>query len=132
MIFGDLFLEDIRRYREKQLAGTGIEPMFPLWERPTRALASEMIAAGLVAHLTCLDPKKVPRELAGRRYDEHLLAALPEGIDPCAENGEFHTCVSAGPMFSRPIPVAVGQVVERDGFVFADLTLAARRKEQHA
>jgi len=124
MIFGDLFLEDVRRYREKQLAGTGIEPMFPLWGRPTAALASEMIAAGLVARLTCLDPRKVPRELAGRRYDERLLAELPEGVDPCAENGEFHTCVSAGPMFSRPIPIAVGEVVERDGFVFADLTLA--------
>ena len=121
MLFGDLFLEDIRAYREKQLAGTGMEPMFPLWGRPTAELATEMIDGGLVAHVTCLDPRKVPRELAGRRFDRSFLADLPEGIDPCAENGEFHTCVTAGPMFDRPIAVTAGEVVDRDGFVFADL-----------
>ncbi len=124
MLFGDLFLQDIRTYRETQLAGTGIEPQFPLWLRPTDELARDMIAAGLVAHVTCLDPKKVPRELAGCVFDEDLLARLPAGVDPCAENGEFHTCVSAGPMFARPIPVQVGEIVEREGFVFADLSLA--------
>ena len=124
MIFGDLFLEDVRRYRQEQLAGTGITPHFPLWGRPTGGLAREMIAAGLVAHLTCLDPTKVPRELAGRVFDQDLLARLPEDVDPCAENGEFHTCVTAGPMFSRPIPVTVGETVDRDGFVFTDLVPA--------
>jgi len=123
MIFGDLFLEDVRAYRERMLDGTGITAEFPLWGRPTRELAEEMIAAGLVAHVTCLDPKKVPRELAGRQFDRDFLAQLPAEVDPCAERGEFHTCVSAGPMFRRPIPVAVGEIVERDGFVFADLTL---------
>lgn len=125
MIFGDLFLEDIRAYRERQLAGTGIAPLFPLWGKPTPALAAEMIDGGLVAHLTCLDPRKVPRELAGRRFDHDLLAVLPEGVDPCAENGEFHTCVSAGPMFRYPIPVEVDATVERDGFVFTDIRLAS-------
>ncbi len=124
MIFGDLFLEDVRAYRERMLGGSGMTPQFPLWGRPTRELAEEMIAAGLVAHVTCLDPAKMPRELAGRRFDRDFLARLPAEVDPCAERGEFHTCVSAGPMFRRPIPVAVGETVERDGFVFADLTLA--------
>jgi uncharacterized protein (TIGR00290 family) len=124
MIFGDLYLEDVRRYREEQLAGTGIAPRFPLWQQPTDRLAREMIAAGLVAWVTCLDPGKVPRELAGRVFDQDFLAALPAGVDPCAENGEFHTCVTAGPMFRHAIPVALGQIVERDGFVFADLDLA--------
>ena len=124
MAFGDLFLDDIRAYREKQLDGTGIEPLFPLWGRPTAELAREMFAGGLVAHVTCLDPRKIPRELAGRVYDEAFLAALPDGVDPCAENGEFHTCVSAGPMLDREIPVRIGETVEREGFVFTDLTLA--------
>jgi len=123
MAFGDLFLDDIRAYREKQLSGTGIEPLFPLWGRPTTELAREMLAAGLVAHVTCLDPNKIPRELAGRLYDEAFLAALPDGVDPCAENGEFHTCVSAGPMFRHAIRVRVGETVERDGFVFTDVML---------
>ncbi len=126
MLFGDLFLEDIRAYREKQLGGTGVEPHFPLWGRPTAELAEEMIDGGLIAHVTCLDPRKVPRELAGRRFDRSLLADLPEGVDRCAENGEFHTCVTAGPMFDKPIATTVGEVVERDGFVFADLLVGAQ------
>lgn len=127
MIFGDLFLEDVRAYREAQLAGSGMAAEFPLWRQSTAELAEEMVAAGLVAHVTCLDPKKVPRELAGRVYDRELLDLLgglsPE-VDPCAEHGEFHTCVSAGPMFARPIRVEVGETVQRDGFVFTDLMLA--------
>lgn len=121
MAFGDLFLEDIRAYRETQLAGTGIEPVFPLWRRPTRALAEEMIAAGVEATLTCIDPRKLGREFAGRRFDNALLDQLPQSVDPCGENGEFHTFVHAGPMFSAPIAVSIGEVVERDGFVFADV-----------
>ena len=124
MIFGDLFLEDVRAYRERQLAGTGIAAGFPLWKLPTAELAREMIAAGLVAHIASLDPKKVSRELAGHPFDEELLARLPAEADPCAERGEFHTCVSAGPMFAHSIPVEVGKTVERDGFVFTDLKLA--------
>jgi uncharacterized protein (TIGR00290 family) len=122
MAFGDLFLEDIRRYREHQLAGTGVEPIFPLWGRPTGELAREMLAAGVRAHLTCVDPRLVPKELCGRLWDEALLSDLPEGADPCGENGEFHTFVSAGPMLNQPLRVSLGQVVERDGFVFADLS----------
>jgi diphthamide synthase (EF-2-diphthine--ammonia ligase) len=121
VVFGDLFLEDIRAYREKQLAGCGMTPVFPLWARETRRLAEDMIAGGLRAHLTCVDPRALDRSFAGRRFDSELLRALPAGVDPCGENGEFHTCVSAGPMFRRPIPVACGEVVDRDGFVFADL-----------
>jgi len=125
MAFGDLFLEDIRAYREAKLAGTGIVPLFPLWGRDTHALAEEMIAGGLDAHLTCVDPKKLPAHFAGRAFDSALLAELPAGVDPCGENGEFHTCVSAGPMFSGPIAVRTGTVETRDGFVFADLLPAA-------
>ena len=121
MAFGDLFLADIRAYRETQLAGSGITPIFPLWERNTHDLAREMIAAGLVAHVTCVDPTKLDRSFAGRMFDTAFLADLPPGIDPCGENGEFHTFVSAGPMFRAPIPVRVGEITERDGFVFADL-----------
>jgi diphthamide synthase (EF-2-diphthine--ammonia ligase) len=124
MIFGDLFLEDIRDYREKQLAGTGITPLFPLWLRPTRQLAETMICAGVVAYVTCLDPKRLPKEMAGRAFDRKFLADLPPDVDPCAERGEFHTCVTAGPMFFRPIAVELGETVERDGFVFADLKLS--------
>jgi uncharacterized protein (TIGR00290 family) len=124
MIFGDLFLEDVRQYRERQLSGTGIAPRFPLWGLDTHALAREMIGAGLVAYVTCLDPRKVPRELAGCRYDESLLKRFGPGVDPCAEHGEFHTCVTAGPMFSRPIDVEPGETLQRDGFVFTDLVLA--------
>jgi len=121
IVFGDLFLADVRRYREEKLAPTGIEPAFPLWGADTRALARGMIAAGLRARVTCLDPRKLPRELAGRPFDQAFLDALPDGVDPCAERGEFHTFACAGPMFSQPIPVRVGATVEREGFVFTDL-----------
>ena len=121
--FGDLFLEDVRRYREERLAGTGLTPIFPLWERPTPALAQEMIAGGLRATLTCVDPRVLPASFAGRSFDEDLLRDLPGTTDPCGERGEFHTCVTAGPMFSRPLEVTSGVVVERDGFVFADVLL---------
>ncbi len=121
MIFADLFLEDIRSYREANLRDTGLEPLFPVWGLDTARLAREMIAAGLKATLTTVDPRKVPARFAGRRFDDRLLEELPAGADPCGENGEFHTFVSAGPMFSQPIPVAAGEVVERDGFVYADV-----------
>jgi len=121
--FGDLFLEDVRQYREDRLAGTGLQPLFPLWDRPTAALAREMIARGVEAWLTCVDPRLVRADLAGRRFDLDLLAELPAGVDPCGERGEFHTCVVAGPMFARRIGVSVGETVERDGFVFTDLVL---------
>jgi diphthamide synthase (EF-2-diphthine--ammonia ligase) len=119
--FGDLFLEDIRRYREAKLAGTGIEPLFPLWGLPTRGLAQEMVAGGLRAFITCVDPKQAPREWAGRLFDASFIDAMPSGIDPCGELGEFHTFVCNGPMLSNPVEVVVGEIVERDGFVFADL-----------
>lgn len=121
VVFGDLFLDGIRAYREEKLAAVGMEAVFPLWRRDTRALAEEMIGRDLVAHLVTVDPRKLDRGFAGRRFDQDLLAALPPGVDPCGENGEFHTFVSAGPMFSAPIAVAVGPVVEREGFVFADV-----------
>lgn len=121
--FGDLFLEDVRRYREERLAGTGLTPLFPLWKTaPTATLAREMIAGGLRAHLTCVDPRTLDPAFAGRAFDETLLDDLPPEVDRCGENGEFHTFAWDGPMFSRPIDVAVGDVVSRDGFVFADLT----------
>lgn len=121
MVFGDLFLEDIRRYREEKLAGTGIQPLFPLWEINTAHLASQMIEAGLRAYLTCVDPKKLPRRFAGRMFDHTLLAEFPPDVDACGENGEFHTFAFAGPMFRQPIVAQQGEVIERDGFVFADL-----------
>lgn len=121
MAFGDLFLEDVRAYRERLLEGTGIEPLFPLWGRDTAELAREMIGGGLEARVTCLDPDRVPAEVAGRAYDAALLAALPGDVDPCGENGEFHTCVVAGPMLRAPIEPTLGEVVTRDGFVYADL-----------
>ena len=121
MAFGDLFLEDIRRYREAKLVGTGIAPLFPLWGIDTGRLAREMIAGGLEAYVTCVDPQKLPASFAGRRFDLGLLADLPADVDPCAENGEFHTFACAGPMFPRPIAVKTGEVVTRDGFVFCDL-----------
>ena len=119
--FGDLFLEDVRDYRLRQLAGTGLTPIFPIWGKPTPALAREMIAAGLKAQLTCVDPKQIDRRFAGRAFDQSLLDELPTHADPCGERGEFHTFVWDGPMFAHPVDVHVGEVVERDGFVFADL-----------
>jgi uncharacterized protein (TIGR00290 family) len=121
--FGDLFLEDVRRYREERLAGSGLTPMFPLWNRPTSELAREMIDGGLQARLTCVDPRAVPADLAGRSFDAALLADLPATADPCGERGEFHTCVTAGPMFAAPLDVELGAIVDRDGFRFADLRL---------
>lgn len=121
MVFGDLYLEDIRSYRETNLAGTGIAPVFPLWERPTDALAGEMLDRGVRAIVTCVDPRVMPASFAGRAYDESFLADLPESVDPCGENGEFHSFVWDGPGFSSPIDVVTGEVVERDGFVFADV-----------
>jgi uncharacterized protein (TIGR00290 family) len=124
--FGDLYLGDIRRYREERLAGTGLRPSFPLWGQPTAALARRMIDGGLRARLTCVDPRKLPASLAGRDFDATLLAELPPGVDPCGENGEFHSFAYAGPMFDRPIAIRGGEVVERDGFVFADLVADAK------
>jgi uncharacterized protein (TIGR00290 family) len=121
VIFGDLFLEDVRAYREKQLARCGMTPVFPLWGIDTRALAEAMIAGRLRAYLTCVDPRQLERRFAGRRFDTELLRDLPRGVDPCGENGEFHTFTCAGPMFRADLAVTVGEIVERDGFVFADL-----------
>ncbi|HUO93850.1 MAG TPA: hypothetical protein VMU22_13050 [Rhizomicrobium sp.] len=121
MVFGDLFLEDIRAYREEKLKAAKMTPLFPLWLRDTTALARDMIATGLVAHIVCLDPRKLDKSFAGRRFDETLLRDLPPDIDPCGENGEFHTVVTAGPMFKAPIDVEIGETVERDGFVFTDV-----------
>jgi uncharacterized protein (TIGR00290 family) len=119
--FGDLFLEDVRRYREDRLAGTGLKPLFPLFGADTSALAREMIAAGVRARITCLNPKVLDRSFAGREFDAALLAELPPEVDPCAERGEFHTCAYGGPMFAHPVPIETGITVERDGFVFTDL-----------
>jgi uncharacterized protein (TIGR00290 family) len=119
--FGDLFLEDIRRYREERMAATGLTPLFPLWGEPTDALARRMLAGGLRARLTCVDPRQLAPTFAGREYDAALLAELPPSVDPCGERGEFHTFAYAGPMFARPIAIRAGEIVERDGFTFADL-----------
>ena len=119
--FGDLFLRDIRQYRERQMQGTGLEPLFPLWETPTDQLARDMMRAGLRARLTCVDLKKLPVNFAGREFDAQLLSDLPAGTDPCGEGGEFHTFCYAGPMFSAPIDVVLGKVELREGFAFADL-----------
>ena len=121
MAFGDLFLQDIRDYRERQLAGTGIEGLFPLWHLPTDELALEMIRAGVKSRITCVDPKKLDKSFAGREFDEKFLDALPPEVDPCGENGEFHTFVYDAPVFASPIGVETGEIVERDGFVFADV-----------
>jgi uncharacterized protein (TIGR00290 family) len=122
--FGDLFLEEIRAYRVSKLAGTGLEPIFPIWGIPTDVLARQMMTGGLRARLTCVDPRKVPAEFAGREWDSRLLKDLPEGVDPCGENGEFHSFAFAGPMFREPITVDLGETVERDGFVYADLVVS--------
>ena len=121
IVFGDLFLRDVREYRERKLAGSGLEPLFPLWEIPTRGLAQEMIRGGLRARVTCVDKKQLDASFAGREFDLALLADLPPHADPCGENGEFHTFAYAGPMFQHPIPVAAGELRDADGFVFADL-----------
>jgi uncharacterized protein (TIGR00290 family) len=122
--FGDLFLTDVRAYRERQLAGTGLEPLFPLWEIPTGQLAREMIASGLRAKLVCVDSRQLPPHLSGRDFDLALLEDLPHGADPCGENGEFHSCVYDGPMFSEPVTLDAGQIVDRDGFIYADFLCA--------
>jgi diphthamide synthase (EF-2-diphthine--ammonia ligase) len=122
--FGDLYLDDVRAYREAKMAGTGVEPLFPLWGRDTAQLARDMLDGGIQATLTCVDPRRLDRRFAGRSFDEELLRELPAGVDPCGENGEFHTFVSAGPMFREPLAVVVGEVVEREGFVFADVLAA--------
>ena len=119
--FGDLFLEDVRAYRERQMAGTGLEPIFPIWGIPTHELAHQMIACGLKAKLTCIDTRKLSGEFAGRDFDENLQASLPEGVDPCGENGEFHSFVCAGPMLNSVLSVTTGETVTRDGFSFVDL-----------
>ncbi len=121
VIFGDIFLEDVRRYREERLAQVGCTGVFPLWGRNSHDLARAMLASGIRATITCVDPRHLNRSLAGRAFDASFVAGLPDGVDPCGENGEFHTCVTSGPMFRAPIAVERGEVVERDGFVFADL-----------
>ena len=123
--FGDLFLEDVRRYREDRLAGSGLMPIFPIWGIPTDRLAREMIDGGLRAVLTCVNPAHLDRSFAGRQFDHALLAELPAGIDPCGERGEFHSFAYDGPMFNHPVAVTGGDVVDRDGFVFADLVCPA-------
>lgn len=130
--FGDLFLRDIREYREKQMRNTGLEPIFPLWDIPTNRLARDMLAAGLRARLTCVDLAKLPQDFAGREFDERLVASLPAGTDPCGENGEFHTFCYAGPMFSAQIACTSGEIVVRDGFAFADLTPPAEALSRRA
>ena len=122
--FGDLFLEDVRRYREDRLAGSGLSPIFPIWGIPTDRLAADMIDGGLRAVLTCVNPKHLDRSFAGRQFDRSLLADLPAGIDPCGERGEFHSFAYDGPMFNRPVAVTPGEIVDRDGFVFADMICA--------
>lgn len=123
MAFGDLYLEDVRHYREERMQGSGIEPIFPLWGRPTRALLAEMLAGGLRACLTCVDPRVLPAAFAGRELTPALLESMPDSIDACGENGEFHSFVFDGPMFNQPLDIEMGEVVSRDGFVFADCWL---------
>jgi uncharacterized protein (TIGR00290 family) len=120
--FGDLFLEDVRKYREAKLAGTGLTPLFPIWGIPTDQLAGEMVDSGLRSVLTCVNPQQLDRSFAGRQFDRSLLSDLPAGVDKCGERGEFHTFAWDGPMFARPVDVRVGDIVERDGFVFADIS----------
>jgi uncharacterized protein (TIGR00290 family) len=119
--FGDLFLEDVRRYREDRMAGTGLDPLFPIWGVPTSQLAGRMIEAGLRARIACIDTRVLPASFVGREFDDELLRDLPPGIDPCGENGEFHTCVYAGPMFCEALVLEPGETVTRDGFVWRDL-----------
>lgn len=121
VVYGDLFLEDIRAYRDEKMAQAGLTAAYPLWQRDTGTLARDMINSGFRTVVVCVDPKKLARSFAGRWFDESFLADLPEGVDPCGENGEFHTCVVDGPIFSRPIAVSVGETVERDGFIYSDV-----------
>jgi uncharacterized protein (TIGR00290 family) len=121
IVYGDLFLEDIRAYRQRQMEEAGMEAIFPLWGRDTAELAEAMVASGLEARLVCVDTKRLDRSFAGRSFDPGLLRDLPAGVDPCGENGEFHTVVTAGPIFAAPIATSVGEIVERDGFAFADV-----------
>jgi len=125
LVFGDIFLADVRAYRERQLSQAGFRASFPLWRLETRRLAGEMVAAGLRARLTCVDPKVLPRRLAGEVFDSAFLARLPPAVDPCGENGEFHTFAYAGPMFERAIDISLGSTIERDGFVYTDLRLVS-------
>lgn len=122
--FGDLFLEGVRRYREDRLRGTGLEPLFPIWGIDTRKLISEMLDAGVRARIVCVDPAKLASDFVGRDLDHDLVKSLPAGVDPCGENGEFHTFAYAGPMFREPIPIEAGEIVTRDGFAFADVLFA--------
>lgn len=130
--FGDLFLEDVRAYREKQMRDTGLQPLFPIWGQPTTELAQQMIGAGLRAKLTCVDPKVLDPSFAGREFDRRLLADLPPGVDPCGERGEFHSFAYAGPMFRHQLDVIVGRVLNRDGFVFADVTPGPAEEDARA
>ena len=121
MAFGDLFLEDVKEYREAKLSGTGITPLCPIWRTPTDELANEMIASGLRAVVTCIDPRQLAASFAGRQFNEQFLEDLPANVDPCGERGEFHTFVFDGPMFRKPVPIEVGEIKEREGFVYADV-----------
>ena len=126
--FGDLFLEDVREYRVSRLAGSGLEPLFPIWKtKTTRELAGDMIAAGLKARLTCVNPKRLDASFCGRVFDQSFIADLPEGVDPCGENGEFHSFAFEGPMFQQPVHHQLGAIVERDGYVFADVIPTTHR-----
>lgn len=120
--FGDLFLEDVRRYREDHLKGTGITPIFPIWGIPTKKLSRKMVSSGLKAMITCINPKNLAKEFAGREYNGSFLDDIPAGVDPCGENGEFHSFAFDGPMFQNPIEISLGKIVHRDGFVFADIS----------
>jgi uncharacterized protein (TIGR00290 family) len=128
LAFGDLFLEDIKQYREAKLSGTGITPLFPIWRMPTDKLAAEMISGGLRAVITCVDPAKLPVGFAGREFNHEFLSALPEDVDPCGERGEFHTFAFDGPVFKAPLAIEVGEVTQRDAFVYADVLPASARK----
>jgi len=125
MAFGDLFLADIKEYRQAKLSGTGITPLFPIWLMPTDQLAREMISNGLRAVVTCVDPKQLPASFAGREFNEEFLSSLPADVDPCGERGEFHTFAFDGPMFSKPVNIEVGEITEREGFVYADVLPAS-------
>jgi uncharacterized protein (TIGR00290 family) len=128
MTFGDLFLADIKEYREAKLAGSGITPLFPLWKMPTKQLAEEMISSGMRAVVTCVDPKQLPPEFAGREFNAEFLSTLPSAVDPCGERGEFHTFAFDGPMFKKPVSIEVGEIAERDGFVYADVFPASQKQ----